>query len=115
MFQKIAFSIMNRDKKLYDIEVLGFDVKVTDYTTEFIDKQFPPGEVTVDVIFDWFEERCVPRTRKNIEEALSYYGLKEYDPYDICKVTHGTLHGDFTWIKWEGEDITYEDVKIPYQ
>ena len=46
------------------------------------------------------------------KEILKAMGLDYYDPFLICRQTHGVLHGDFLWLRWEDQkDFTWEDVK----
>ena len=45
-------------------------------------------------------------------EMLDYIGLKEYNLFEIFKRTHGIDRDDFEWFKFEGEDLTWEDVKV---
>ena len=49
---------------------------------------------------------------RNINEILASLGLDHYDMLDILRKTHGVSYDDFTWIKFEGENISYKDVKV---
>ena len=53
--------------------------------------------------------RCWPRNRDNINDLLHACGLKEYDVMGIIKATHGCMYNDETWIRFEGENLTYSD------
>lgn len=44
---------------------------------------------------------------KNLKFDYMYY-----EPFLICKKTHGVILGDYSWIRFEGETLTWEDVKI---
>jgi putative transcriptional regulator len=48
---------------------------------------------------DFLEERCFPRTRQNLKFYLKQLGLTEYDPFAICRVTNGRMHGDSMWME----------------
>lgn len=61
---------------------------------------------------DFLESRCPPRERANLNELLSNWGLLEYDPLAIVKRTHGMMYADFIWVRFDGEDISYDQIKI---
>ncbi len=39
-------------------------------------------------------------------------GVNGYNPYELCLKTHGVNTDDFSWIKWKGETLTWDDVKV---
>lgn len=41
---------------------------------------------------------------------LKLVGLDCYDPFQIVKITHGAMVDDVFWIRFEGEDLTWNDV-----
>jgi hypothetical protein len=45
-------------------------------------------------------------------EYLETLGLTAYDPWKIVEITHGVMWEDFLWIKFPGETLSWEDVKI---
>jgi len=44
------------------------------------------------------EDRCVPRTRYNIDEILKDMGMTEYNPFEFVKRTQGRMADDKEWI-----------------
>jgi len=71
-----------------------------------------PDRITWNNLMDWFETRTFPRTRIGVEELLRFYNLKEYNAYAICKQTHALSMSDYIWVRFNGEDIRYDDIKI---
>lgn len=75
-----------------------------------------PFGVCMDPDYDWvesfLESRCPPRKRMNIKELLHNWGLDIYDPLAIVQRTHGLMLGDYVWVKFDDEDITYSDIKV---
>ncbi len=41
---------------------------------------------------------------------LGMIGLNEFNPYEICKKTHGKMVQDMTWLKFKGETLTYKEL-----
>ena len=58
------------------------------------------------------ELRCFEKGRPDIDEILNHLGLKEYNPYEIVRKTHGVSHNDFIWFRFPGENITSKDVLV---
>lgn len=44
-------------------------------------------------------------------ELLRLGGFSFYDPYQIVQKTHGVMVDDCFWIRFDGENLTWEDVK----
>lgn len=53
-------------------------------------------------------DRCWDENRPDIDVLLAKIGLYEYNPYEICKKTHGKMAQDRTWFKFDGETINYK-------
>lgn len=96
------------------------EVHVEQYSKDKIVIPFPTmGDkviVSTEKFVDYLESRCFPRTRHNADELLKMMGLSHYNPFKIVKVTHGVIFDDYVWLRFEGEDLKYEDVglrKVP--
>jgi len=56
---------------------------------------------------NWFCDRVFPEERVDCKELLEDLGLDRYDPWEIVKLTRGTLMTDGWWLKVHSTD-TYE-------
>ena len=56
--------------------------------------------------------RCWDRRREDIDEILVHLGLKEYNPYEIVRKTHGVSWNDYIWFRFPGEKLTSRDVLV---
>lgn len=68
--------------------------------------------VTYDMFLGFLETRCPERTRRDIKKLLNNWGLVEFDPIGIVQKTHGLMFDDWTWIRFEGDDTTYDEIKV---
>jgi len=107
---------MNKEKPMLKIT---WDTNTKEIISEHIGEWHPkipnslyPERITWKNLMSWMETRVVPRTRIGIEELLPKYGVKEYNPYAMCKKSHGISMADFIWIRFNDEDIKYADIKI---
>ena len=57
------------------------------------------------------EDRCWDRHRPDINRILELLGLDEYNPYEICKRTHGRMYQDSIWFRFPGELLTFEELR----
>lgn len=84
------------------------------FTDDFLARPFnkKDEDVTIDDVLDFFEFRCFPRERANRDQLLKDLGLDSYFPREIVRKTHGIILEDFMWIRFKGETITYDDIKV---
>lgn len=107
-----SFWIMNKDRVICKVNIDGLNVELIQYSTDIVDRQFRSDSPSIEDVYDWIEDRCFPSSRDNKKEILDSLNLNLYEPLEIVKNTHGLLQDDYIWIKWEGEDIEYDDIKI---
>ena len=87
-------------------------VKVVNFTDFILDKAFGVIESPTYKDYEEFlEYRCFPKTRYNCRELLDALDIDFYNPYAICRKTHGIMFGDFYWLKFEGDTTTWEFVQ----
>jgi len=67
---------------------------------------------TVKDVKEFFSERCFDERRPDKKVLLLMLGVDSYNPEEICKRTHGIMTYDNRWIKYLGESLTYDDVKL---
>lgn len=60
---------------------------------------------------DILQDRCWDKNRPDIKDLLAKIGLNEYNPYEICKRTHGKMAQDSIWFRFPGEILSYEELK----
>jgi len=59
-------------------------------------------------IYFLFSSRVFPDNMPFTQSELERFGVKEYNPYEIAKKTHGIMPADQYWFKFPGEDLTYK-------
>lgn len=106
----ITFDLYNKDKRIAHVELKGNDVKVINYNNSRIFNPFLIPCVTRATVINFLENRCFEITRPDKQELLNRMGLEYYDVIDIVKKTHGMMAEDLSWLKFEDEDISYEEL-----
>ncbi len=62
--------------------------------------------------YAFLKDRCYEDNRANLQDILHSVGLETNNPYEWIKISHGVTYEDFFWIRFEGESITWNDVKV---
>jgi len=106
---------MMKNQITADVEV-DYETKKVKYTPHATNIYILPFGIqkkpTITDISRFFESRCFPRERRNCRQLLDDLGLDAYVPLDIVRKTHGRQLEDYCWIRFDGETLCYEDVKL---
>ncbi|KSV59157.1 hypothetical protein [Acetivibrio ethanolgignens] len=86
-------------------------VTVKNFTDDIVDTAFGLVEPTIDDLDDFFETRCFDRNRPDSKEILEALGLPYYDPEQIVRRTYGRFTDDYYWLRFDDEQVVWEDVK----
>lgn len=116
MNDSLAFDIMWYDQILVSVSVDQLTKKITlsnGLPNHFM-YPFKMPHVTLTHVMSFLESRCFPKSRANCDELLTALGLQTYDVIAITKKTHGLMMDDFLWLRYSGERVTYDDIKIRY-
>lgn len=87
------------------------EVSVENFTDIVVMTVFGVNKPTIDGLLEFFEERVFPETRPDSDVLLKMLGLREYNPLDICRKTHGKCWEDDMWIRFDGENLDWNTVK----
>ena len=100
--EKVATISLNREEGTFTGELFTDEV----FKTPF----FPP--ITYEKVFCFIRSRCFDRGRPDSRKLLDFFGVEEYNVYDIARATHGVSVRDFFWMEFPGESLTWEEVKV---
>lgn len=99
------FSVYFGNELVSDVEVGDTTAKIRRYTTHPAKQIFYADEIPRYKLGEILELRCWDRNRADIDECLKKLGLIEYNPYEICRKTHGITYADKLWFRFEGESF----------
>ena len=118
----MIITILNKDIPILRIEKEKMNVTSQWITTKNIqefDKTFIakcrklfPENISFKNFNDFLESRCLDKRRKDMDYWLKYYDIPSYNPFWICKKTHGVIPTDFIWMKFDDEKLVFSDVKF---
>lgn len=108
---KWSFDYLKCDELLATVFIDGSKVSLVNYTNDIIDRPFGTCEnPSIEDVDNLFKERCFPESRFNAKQLLKgkLYG---YDPSSIVLDTHGIMVDDCYWLRFDGENLCWDDVK----
>lgn len=105
------FLLMWRDEVISSVSIDNKSVHIDRYIIHPVKQIFYKDELSKFEFGEIIKHRCWDESRPDLLQLLNLIGLKEYNPYEICKKTHGKMAQDDTWFKFEGETLTYQNLK----
>lgn len=109
--QKEDFSVYWDNEKTADVQIMENKALIKRYSNNPVKQIFAKDEIPLFELGEILTWRCWDKKRENIEKYLFKLGLTEFNPYKICRKTHGVMFQDKIWFKYEGENLTWDDVK----
>lgn len=110
-----GFTIMHMDSPVLHISV-GPDLKATSTVLGKPVLNVPPtlypDQVSMRNIEKWLESRVPDKHREDIDHILERYGLPDFMPLQMCMKSHGRNMTDFVWVKFDGEELTFNDIRL---
>ncbi len=114
MGKEIEFDYMLEDKVMTSIRfnpITGV-VHFRNLTSEPVCKAFGNRKsVSEDDVNDLLESRCFEEGRADCDKLLRDLDIEFYNPLLIVRKTHGVMIHDDFWIRFAGENITYEEAR----
>ena len=109
----IIFDIMWKDTVTAHVECVDDKVAVTQFSEDII-KRYPPHRNSRAGVLGFFEERCIPRARDPVQlyQVLKEGNIPFYDPYALVRKNHGASTDDYMWLRFQGETVTWDDIKL---
>lgn len=103
---------MYKNEKVADVVIQDKKVSIKKYTEVYYKQPFLSSKENIFYVYDFLKSRCYEDGRADLNEILAQAGLTCNSPWHWIRITHGVTYDDFWWIKFPGEKISWEDVKI---
>ena len=103
------FYLMWEDEKIGRVHVGKTEVTIDRYVLHPVKQIFYANIISRFEFGEILRSRCWSEQRPDSYQMLRMLGLEEYNPYKICRLTHGKMVQDKTWFKFVGENMTYCD------
>lgn len=100
-----------KDEKTATVRLDSQYAYISRYTLHPAKQLFYTDKITRFEFGEILEDRCWDKHRPDINKILESIGLNEYNPYEICRYTHGQMYQDKIWFRFSGELLTYKELK----
>lgn len=108
---ELFFESYWKNEKTASVRVLGQNVYIERYILHPIKQIFYKDRMTRYELGEILKNRCWSEKRHDLPVIMEKLGLSEFNPYEICRITHGKMYQDHIWFRYPGELINYEDIK----
>ena len=111
-----TIQVYNREKLVAEIRYnIGYKqvLSYKSFTDDIL--SLPFGTCTKpnhDMLMEYLESRCVPLGRAHAQGILGQWGMTSFDIWEILQKTHGLMFQDHIWLKFDGEEVAYNDIKF---
>lgn len=112
MLSDYSFEVFWRDEITARVSVKGSKVHVSRYCSHPVKQLFAQENMTRYQLNKILEMRCFEKERGDIRQILNHLGLKEYNPQEMVKRTHGVSYNDYIWFRFPGEKLMAKDVLV---
>lgn len=86
-------------------------VSVEKLVPDSIIQPFGGNDLSINRVYEFLKSRCYEDNRADLKDILQQAELTSNDPWKWNKITHGVMWDDQIWIKFEGEELCWEDVR----
>lgn len=110
----IEFTVMCMDKPVANVEISDDKktVKIEKLIPDSILQPFSGKKQDIERVYQFLKGRCYEDGRADLKEILNQAGLKNNNPWEWMKITHGVTYEDTYWIRFPGETLTWKEVKV---
>lgn len=101
--EPVAVVWLSEDKRKVEIQKL---------VPDSIRQPFSGKKLDLERVYDFLKSRCYEDGRADLPEILRQAGLKQNNPWEWMRITHGVTYEDMFWIRFPGETLGWKDVRI---
>lgn len=100
-----------KDEKTASVRLDAKYAYIKRLSTHPVKQLFWADKITRYEFGEILSDRCWDSHRPDLPELLANIGLSEFNPYEICKRTHGKMNQDSIWFRFPGELLSYKELQ----
>lgn len=107
------FTVMHKNEESAYVHVSSDhkEVSVIKILPDGMKQPFSGNKLDLERVYNFLKDRCFEDGYADLEHVLEMCNMSFNDPWEWNRKTHGVSWEDYFWIKFDDEDITWEDVK----
>lgn len=112
----LKIEILFRDDPQLEVMLLSWNEAKSKLLTPepliWVPRNIYPDRITRNTFEAFLETRLPDKTREDIDIILKKYGLRYFNPLQMCMKSHGRNMTDFLWMRFNDEKVTFDDIKL---
>lgn len=107
------FTVMHQNEPVARVEISDDhkDTKIEKIIPDSVFQPFGGNDLSPERVYQFLKSRCYEDGRADLKDILEQAGLKENNPWEWNRITHGVVWEDDLWIRFDGEEIDWENVR----
>lgn len=110
----MEFTVMHMDEPVAHVRISEDkkQVSIKKMVPDSYKQPFCGDREDIFRVYDFLESRCYENGRADLAEILEAAGMRENNPWEWVKRTHGVVYDDFIWLRFPGENLEWKDVAV---
>lgn len=107
------FTVMHEDTEVAKVSISDDrkEVAVQKLVPDSIIQPLGGSNHSLERIYGFLKSRCYEDGRVDLKEILKQAGMTSNNPWEWNRITHGVMWDDKIWIRFEEENLSWEDVR----
>lgn len=107
------FTVMHENTPVAAVSISDNHKEVTidKLVPDSIIQPFGGDDLSLHRVYEFLKSRCYEDHRVDLKEILAQASIKANDPWKWNKITHGVMWEDHIWLRFENENLCWEDVR----
>lgn len=107
------FTVMHRNEAVARVRVPDdhMNVRIEKLIPDSLMQPFGGNDLSLNRVYQFFKSRCYEDGRVDLQEILNQAKLRENNPWEWNRITHGVTWEDDLWIKLDDEELEWENVR----
>ncbi|MBD5474570.1 MAG: hypothetical protein HDR17_01070 [Lachnospiraceae bacterium] len=107
------FTVMHRNEPVAQVQISDdhMNVRIEKIIPDSLIQPFGGNDLSLNRVYCFLKSRCYEDDRADLQEILNQAELKENNPWQWNRITHGVTWEDDLWIKFDGEELEWENVR----
>ena len=110
----MEFTVMHLDDPVAIVRISDdkHKVEIDKLVPDSHRQPFGGDKLDLERVYNFLKGRCYEDGRGDLREILEQAGLDNNNPWEWVKISHGVTYEDLLWVRFPGETLTWEDVKV---
>lgn len=110
----MEFTVMCLDRPVTVVKISDDKkkVEIQKLIPDSIWQPFSGDKLDMERVYQFLKGRCYEDGRADLKEILAQAGMADNNPWEWVRLTHGVTYEDTFWIKFPGEELTWQEVRV---